>query len=155
MNVEDIKEIRQLEAEINAGDFTAKDPLLKQTFLVWYLLVEGSTISEGYLQELLNRNIKLVNEFYSKNPTFIFLKGWMIGISPWYFDKDEIDNGDKYLNLASKLNPENLLFKWAAINSRDSSESELRNNVLKNLRAYYIDYEPIQNYFQNILVRNL
>lgn len=157
MEIDYITEIQEVEPEIKEEKLPNYMALIKQTFLVWYLLVEGNTeIEENYLQQVLNRNIILINKFYPTNSELLFLQGWMIKISPWYFKLESDEIGDKYLRLAYKYNPDNLLFKWALSeesNMTKTTTEKLEGLVLENLDKYYINYKPIQEYFKNIVGR--
>jgi hypothetical protein len=157
MKIDYVSEIQAVEAEIKEHELPNDIALIKQTFIVWYLLVEGSNeVEEDYLQQILNRNITLINKFHQKNPELLFLKGWMIGISPWFFDSESDEIGDKYLRLAFKYRPDNLLFKWALRKELDTSKNateRLEALVIENLDKYYINYRPIQEYFENVVGR--
>lgn len=156
MKIDYIKEIREVEPEIKGEKLPNNIALVKQTFIVWYLLVEGINESEeDYLQQTLNRNIILINKFYPKNSELLFLQGWMIKISPWYFNLESDEIGDKYLRLAYKYNPDNLLFKWALSEESHTTTTieRLEALILENLDKYYINYKPIQEYFKNIVGR--
>lgn len=157
MEIDYIKEIQDAESEIKGEELPNAIALIKQTFIVWYLLVEGnSDIEEDYLQQTLNRNITLINKFYPKNSELLFLQGWMIQISPWYFDLDSEEIGDKYLRLASKYDPDNLLFKWAlreGLHTTKNATERLEASVIENLDKYYINYKPIQEYLENVVGR--
>lgn len=159
MKIDYIKEIQDVESEIEGSKLPIKIPLIKQTFIVWYLLVEGiNKIQEDYLQQILNRNIILINKFYPKDPELLFIRGWMIKISPWYFNLEHDDIGDKYLRLAYTYKPDNLLFKWALENELDmpkSSVEKLETSILRDMDKYYINYKPIQEYFKNVVGRRL
>lgn len=157
MEIDYIKEIREVEPEIQEEKLPINITLIKQTFIVWYLLVDGNNETEGdYLQQTLNRNIILINKFYPNNPELLFLQGWMIKISPWYFNLESDEIGDKYLRLAYKYNPDNLLFKWALSEEAHTTKTtieRLEALVLENLDKYYTNYKPIQEYFKNIVGR--
>lgn len=156
MEIDFFKEIQAVESEIKEEKLPNNIALIKQTFIVWYLLVEGNDeIEEDYLQQVLNRNITLINKFYPKNPELMFLQGWMIKISPWYFNLESDEIGDKYLRLAYKYNPDNLLFKWALPDPHTTKAitERLEALVLENLNKYYINYMPIQEYFKNVVGR--
>lgn len=157
MKIDYIKEIREVEPEIKGEKLPNNIALVKQTFILWYLLVEGiNEIEEDYLQQTLNRNIILINKFYPKNSELLFLQGWMIKISPWYFNLESDEIGDKYLRLAYKYNPDNLLFKWALSEESHTTKTtieRLEALILENLDKYYINYKPIQEYFKNIVGR--
>jgi hypothetical protein len=157
MEIDYIKEIKKIEPEIKDEKLPNILALIKQTFIVWYLLVEGNDEIEGdYLQRTLNRNIILINKFYPNNSELLFLQGWMIKISPWYFNLETDEIGDKYLRLANKYNPDNLLFKWALSEEAHTAKTatdRLEAMVLGNLDKYYTNYRPIQEYFKNIVGR--
>jgi len=157
MEIDYIKEIQEAESEIKVEELPSAIALINQTFIVWFLLVEGSNeFEEDYLQQILNRNITLINKFYPKNSELLFLQGWMVKISPWYFDLKSDEIGDKYLRLAYKYNPDNLLFKWAMQEERyatKNSTERLEALILENFDKYYINYNPIQEYFENVVGR--
>ncbi len=157
MEIDYIKEIQEVESEIKEEKLPNSNALIKQTFIVWYLLVEGNNEVEGdYLLQTLNRNIVLINKFYPTNPGLLFLQGWMIKISPWYFNLDSDEIGDRYLRLAYKYHPDNLLFNWALSEESNMNKitvERLEALVLENLDKYYINYQPIQEYFRNIVGR--
>ncbi len=157
MEIDYIKAIQEVEPKIKEEKLPNNIALIKQTFIVWYLLVEGNNeIEEDYLQHILNRNIILINKFYPKSPELLFLQGWMIKISPWFFNLEYDDIGDKYLRLAFKYNPDNLLFKWALQDETGTDKTtteRLEALVLENLDKYYVNYLPIQEYFKNVIGR--
>jgi len=157
MEIDYIKEIQGVEPEIKEGKLPNSEALIKQTFIVWYLLVEGNyEMEEGFLRQTLNRNIVLINKLYPTSSELLFLQGWMIKISPWYFKLESDEIGDRYLRLAYKYDPDNLLFKWALSEESHMAKiavERLEALVLENLDKYYINYKPIQDYFKNIVGR--
>ena len=157
MEINFTKEIQDAEIEIKEGSQPLRIPLTKQTFIVWYLLNEGNTeIHDGYLQAILDRNILLIHRFYPENGELLFLRGWMIKISPWYFNMKTDTIGDSYLRLAYKYHPDNILYKWTQLDHERSTKisvETLEVLVLNNLEKYLISYVPIQVYFGNIFGR--
>jgi hypothetical protein len=155
MEIDYIKEIQDLNSEIIKDIVPLNTPLIKQTFLVWYALVDGHIeIPEDYLQEVLDRNILLIKKYYPKDPELLFLQGWMIAISPWYVNSNNDDNSDKYFGLAYKYRSDNLLFKWTLIDDAQETKismKRLESSILENLHSYLINYKPIQEYFRRII----
>lgn len=155
MEIDYVSQIRLLEKEISDKEIPSSIMLVKQTFVVWYLLVEGSnSLDEHKLQSILNRNISTINKLYPTEPNLLFLKGWMLQISPWLFDGNESDKGEKYIKLAYKYHQDNLLFRWALRGSENLPKDELRaikSSIEKEFDEYYIDYQPIREYFKGIV----
>ncbi|RWW96707.1 hypothetical protein [Flavobacterium cerinum] len=148
-------EINNFENEIFNNEIPSDVILLKQTFVVWYSLVEGNTkLDEVWLQDILNRNTNLIRKHYPRDPNLLFLRGWMIEISSWLFDSEDSNFGSKYLISAYKYCPNNLLFKWALRGSINLSKDEL--NIIKisiqnRFEDYYVDYRPIREYYQDMI----
>jgi|SRR5690606_4089880 len=150
-----IFEMQNFEKEILNMDKPTSTILVKQTFTVWYLIVEGcSNLDDNILQSTLNRNINIINKFYSTEVYLLFLKGWMYQISPWFFDEKESSKGDYYLEYAYKKEPDNLLFKWALRESLNINKNELKFikfSIENDFHKYYIDYRLISEYFKRII----
>ncbi len=68
-----------------------KDFLINQTFLAWYLLLESEDINqdEKLLSDIVSRNYLILKEIFSQDHWFNFIIGWMMGITPWYFNSDQ------------------------------------------------------------------
>ncbi|WP_257667152.1 hypothetical protein [Parapedobacter tibetensis] len=155
METDYVNQIQLLEKEISGNETPSYIILIKQTFVVWYLLVEGNdSLDEHKLQSILNRNISIINKHYPNEPNLLFLRGLMLQISPWFFDENENGDGEKYLKLAYKHHRDNLLFKWALRGSIDLPKEELmiiKSSIEKEFDKYYIDYQPIREYFKGIV----
>src|SRR5437899_626201 len=88
-----------------------KELLLRESFILWYILVEGmhcENFSEDELKRLLIRNVGNYQRIYIDDPDFNFIIGWMVGISFWYFApliKEE--DGMRLLDKAYKSDPKN------------------------------------------------
>ena len=155
MEIDYIKQISELENNIKKNKIPLIADLVKETFVAWYMLVEGNLLlREDYLQEILNRNINLIHTFYPGNPELQFLQGWMIEISPWFFDVEDEDIGAKYLKLAYNAQPDNTLYKWALRDEMNIPKvllAQMKVSLIIDYNKYYIDYTPIKEYFKDIV----
>lgn len=97
MEIDYVGQIQLLEMGISDKEISSSIMLVNQTFIDWYLLVEGNnSLDELKLQSILNRNIIIINKIYPTESKLMFLIGWMIQISPWFFDQNESDKGEKF-----------------------------------------------------------
>lgn len=135
-----------------------KDLLIRQSFILWYSLVEGyecESFDESELSRQLQDNFKIFKGEILKDADCIFIFGWAISISFWLFDKSiEESNGKNLLYNSYKLKPGNLLFKWAV-----RKELQLNNNEIDDIRERlqqdfdsYFDFGPvIRKYLLDLL----
>ena len=155
MEIDYINELHELEVQIKNNERPSSIMLIKDTFLSWYMLVEGISLRDDeYLQEILDRNMSLINRYYPDNSDLHFLRGWMIGISPWFFDMDNEELSQKYLKLAYKICPTNMLFKWALRDYIEISKvdiEQIKVLIANNYEKYYINYKPIRQYFKDVI----
>jgi hypothetical protein len=149
--------IVQIEAEL-ARNQLQKELLIKETFILWYILIEGiscENFEEKQISELLTRNFNLYQTNFSSDTDFCFILGWMITIAFWYFDADfNEEYGNQLLFKTYKNSPTNSLFKWAVrdqLNLDSAGIKKLKNDIQCRFLELY-DYGPfIQNYFRDVI----
>jgi hypothetical protein len=156
METDYANQIQHLEREVSGKETPSSIILIKQTFVVWYLLVEGNNcLDKQRLQSILNRNISIINRFYPNEPDLLFLRGWMLQIiSPWFFDENESNKGEEYLKRAYKYHQDNFLFKWALRESIIPTKEELKiikSSIKNDFYKYYVDCQPISEYFKGVV----
>lgn len=131
-----------------------KQLLIRESFVLWYILIEGHTCENFTAEEinkLLKKNYAVFKSNFLDDSDYCFMIGWMIEVSFWYFD-ESIDEkyGSRLLLKAYKSNTKNYLFKWAA-----RAEIGLSSNEVQNLRTQislrfdeFYNYGPlIKDYF--------
>jgi len=135
-----------------------KELLLRESFILWYILVEGikcENFSEDELKRLLMRNVGNYQRIYIDDPDLNFIIGWMVGIAFWYFApliKEE--DGLRLLDRAYKSNPKNSLFKWAIRNElklKDREVELLKTDIALRYDQFNNHGTLIKQYFLDIL----
>ena len=120
--------------------------LIKESFILWYVLVEGiscESFTESDIKDILIRNVRIYQTYYTSDADYNFIIGWMLSIASWYFDpllKEQ--DGIRLLNAAYKNNPKNSLFKWAI-----RRELRLEVTEIENLKIDIdLRYDQLYNY---------
>src|SRR5258708_1339557 len=158
MEVVDLNDlIIDLEAKL-LRDRLDKELLIKESFILWYILVEGvycESFTEASLRNILIRNVEIYQSVYINDADFNFIMGWMISIAFWYFEP-LITEGDgvRLLNKAYKNNPKNSLFKWAVrmeLGLRDNETENLKIDIALRYDEFYNYGELIKDYFLDII----
>lgn len=135
-----------------------KEFLLRESFILWYILVEGmycENFPEDDLKRLLIRNVRNYQRVYIDDPDFNFIIGWMVGIAFWHFAplmKEE--DGIRLLNKAYKSNPKNSFFKWAVrneLNLKDNEVEWLETDIAIRYDQLYNHGTLIKQYFLAII----
>jgi hypothetical protein len=149
-----LTQIQEIEIVLKEN-YSDRELLINQTFLSWYVLVEGNLESDilygDSLKLKIKRNYMYLNEYCPKDSIINFLIGWMAEITPWLFD-DNIQ-GMKLLRQAYEYEPGNLLFKWAIrneLNLRENEIVEIKDEVKKDSQKYIYGFLPVQDYFYDI-----
>src|SRR5258708_6149947 len=63
--------------------------LINESFILWYVLVEGiscESFTESEIKDILIRNVRIYQTYYTNDADFNFIIGWMLSIASWYFD---------------------------------------------------------------------
>lgn len=135
-----------------------KELLIMESFLVWYILVEGlscENFSKSDIEDILMRNTKVYQSNYVNDADYNFIIGWMLTIAFWYFDpllKEE--DGVRLLNKAYYSDPKNSLFKWSLRNVLRLSGNEIENlkiDIASRYEQFYNYGAFIKDYFFSII----
>jgi hypothetical protein len=146
-----------LEAKLSQN-WLDKELLIKETFILWYILVEGiycENFTEGNIKGTLIRNIEIYLSTYADDADYSFIIGWMLTIAFWYFDpllKEE--DGVRLLNKAYRSNPKNSLFKWAlrdVLRLKDNEIENLRIDIASRYDQFYNYGDFIKEYFSDVI----
>jgi hypothetical protein len=146
-----------LEARLSKDELNT-DLLIRESFVLWYMLIEGihsEYFSEDQLSELLSKNYRCYKENFEYLADYNFIIGWMINVAFWLIDDNlrETD-GSSLLLKAYKRKPDNSLFKWAVRQYLHLTEPEildLQREVTRNFFKYF-NYGPIiKGYFTGVL----
>jgi|GEM_PF-2233113 len=148
-----------LGVEFHSKDMlTNQEVLLKESFLAWYLLIEGyqnEEIDDELLTQILNRNTSCLVHSRKNDSKSLFLLGWMVSISPWFFTPLVQENdGQIWLFKAYNIDPSNLLFKWAVrdrLNLSLNQIGELETSIKEKFEYYFWDFPPFKDYFLGLL----
>lgn len=122
------------------NDFVDRKLFIRQSFIVWYILLEGhicKDFKEADLRDQLQNNYRVFFSEFDEDPDCEFIYGWMINLSFWLFD-DTIDEslGKNYMISAHKMRPTNLLFKWAirdALHWENGEKAKMERDLKKIL----------------------
>lgn len=135
-----------------------KDLLIKESFFLWYVQVEGincESFEPDDIMRMLIRNVGLYREFYQDDPDYNFILGWMAGVAFWYFTPlIEEEDSILLLNKAYRSNSKNSLFKWAIRSELGLSKNEvgnLKNDIILWYDQFYDHGEVIKSYFLDIV----
>lgn len=139
-----------------------KSLLIQEAFILWYMLVEGEefmNFTESDITRMLYKNSIIFKESYFNDPDYNFIVGWMLSISPWFYEGvfDEED-WKQMLLFSYKTNPKNKLFKWAMRGEFSLSKSEvaeLSKELEKNFDSYYAHGNFIKSYFIDVIMSSL
>lgn len=145
------------EAKLLQNEFD-KELLIGETFVLWYILVEGiqcENFSEDDIKGILIRNVKIYQNGFINDPDFNFIIGWMVVIAFWYFTPlIEEDDGMRLLNKAYKSNPKNSLFKWVVRNElslKDKEVALLKTDIVLRFDQFYNHGTLIRQYFLDVI----
>ena len=135
-----------------------KELLIKESFILWYILTEGihcESFSEQDIQGLLKRNGEIYLNAYLDDMEYNFIMGWMISITPWYFEPlFREEDGNHFLNKAYRRNPTNSLFKWAMRNELRLKGNEiegLKSDIALRFDTFYGYGALIKEYFVDVI----
>jgi hypothetical protein len=146
-----------LEAELLRNKLD-KDLLIKESFILWYILVEGvccDNFTERDIKVILMRNVETYQNFYANDADFNFIIGWMLTVAFWYFDpllREE--DGVRLLDKAYRSNPKNSLFKWAlrkALRLKDDEIENLKIDIVLRYDHLYNYGTLIKEYFLEVM----
>jgi len=135
-----------------------KELLIMESFLAWYVLVEGTScesFSESEIKDILLRNIKAYQSNYVNDADFNFIIGWMLIIAFWYFApllKEE--DGVRLLDKAYRGSPKNSLFKWSlrdVLRLKDNEVENLKIDIASRYDHFYNHGIFIKEYFFSII----
>lgn len=135
-----------------------KEILIREAFILWYVLVEGincEDFTEKEIEKLLKKNYTLYQANYIDDADYNFIVGWMIGVAFWYFDPSiNEEYGTRLLFKAYRSNSKNSLFKWGVRNDLNLRENEINNlriDISLRLEQLY-NYGPlIKEYFLSVI----
>ncbi|HMH20159.1 MAG TPA: hypothetical protein VK563_00215 [Puia sp.] len=134
-----------------------KELLIEETFIAWYILVEGifcESFSESDIKDILRRNVTSYQNTYANDADYNFIIGWMLTVAFWYFApllKEE--DGARLLDKAYRSNPKNSLFKWALRGELRLKDDEIKNlkiDIASRYDEFYNYGAFIQDYFTRI-----
>ncbi|HMO31354.1 MAG TPA: hypothetical protein PKE07_00010 [Lacibacter sp.] len=158
--VDEIEDINDLIIELKAKlskDKNNKDLLIRESFVLWYALVEGvkcENFTETELNELLVQNYNQYKKFFLNDVDYDFIIGWMLSVAFWYFNDLNDNDGRKILMNVYKRKSENFLFKWAVrgdLNLNKDEISHLCKSIGSDFYKFY-NYGPfIKRYFLDLI----
>ena len=135
-----------------------KGLLIRETFTLWYILVEGrqcENFTEEEITALLKRNFELYQAHYLNDADFHFIFGWIINVAFWYLDTNlNEEYGNELLNKAYRSNPKNKLFTWAIrheLNLKDNEVNDLKIDIASRFEQFYNYGTFIKEYFLNVI----
>lgn len=135
-----------------------RELLIREAFIVWYMLSEGACseqFSEKELLQLLRRNFERYQQAYSDDVDYTFLTGWMMHTAFWFFRSSYDESyGVQLMQRAWRMAPGNSLFKWAVRQELMLEKGEihgLQQDIRSQFNQYY-DYGPvIKKYFLELV----
>lgn len=100
------------------------DAYLMTNYLLMNLLVEEqyNLDEHDYYAGLLKKYFIESYTKFSNNPEYLFYIGQIASISEWYFDI-EIEDVQNMMKQASKIEPDNILYKWVNFRELDMRDS--------------------------------
>jgi hypothetical protein len=135
-----------------------KGLLIKESFLLWYILVEGvycENFTEGDIKNIFLRNVEICQSTYADDADCNFIIGWMLTIAFWYFDPLlEEEDGVRLLDKAYRSDPKNSLFKWGlrkALRLNDNEIENLRIDIASRYDQFYNYGTFIKKYFLDVI----
>ena len=150
--------VHELETTITHNN--SKALLIREAFIVWYILTEGAPCEqypEKDLLRLLKKNFETYQQYYTNDTDYSFITGWMMNVAFWHFRTtfDEV-YGNQLLLKAYRNAPHNSLFKWCVrqdLGLNTHEVSRLQQEICGRFDQYY-NYGPvIRNYFLNVVGR--
>lgn len=148
-----------VEIETRIGrQHNSKELLIREAFIVWYMLTEGASsqqFSEKDLLRLLKNNFEIYQRHFSSDTDYSFITGWMMQVAFWHF-RTHFDEsyGNQLLLKAYRNAPYNSLFKWAVRYNLGLNNREigcLQQDVSEQFYQYY-NYGPlIRKYFMDVM----
>jgi hypothetical protein len=147
-----------IELETKITHHNSKELLIREAFIVWYMLTEGAPsqrYSEKDLLRLLKRNFETYQQYYTDDTDYSFITGWMMQVAFWHFRTtfDEV-YGNQLLLKAYRQAPNNSLFKWSVRQDLGLNHHEvgrLQQDICGQFYQYY-NYGPvIRNYFVDVV----
>ncbi len=158
--VDEIEDINELIIELKARlskDMNNKDLLIRESFVLWYALVEGvncENFTEDELRELMLENYKIYKSYFLNDVDYGFIIGWMLSVAFWYFNGLNDNDGRKLLMNAYKRKSDNCLFKWAVrgdLNLDCDEINHLSRKIGSDFYKFY-NYGPfIKRYFMDLI----
>lgn len=147
----------EIEAQL-VRDQLNKELLIREAFLLWYVLVEGEqceSFSEEQLEMLLHKNFEKYKKSFAHCEDYNFIIGWMTTIAFWYYDSSVDESyGSNLLLTAHRKNKNNPLFKWAVrddLRLNEAEVSNLKKEIVEKFYDYY-NYGPmIKEYFIDVM----
>lgn len=145
-----------LAIEEQAASVKTPDSYIHLLFVCWYLLLEKGCIKhnipDDFLLQKLRHNYNLASTSFSDDAKFMFFSGWMLNITPWYFDVKDDELGNALMQKAYDTEPDNKLYKWACRNQLALSEAEAFN-LAKNIPDIEFDNlgYTLKVYFKEML----
>jgi hypothetical protein len=156
--MEDLNDmIISVEAMLAQNRFDKK-MLIIESFIAWYILVEGvdcENFSESDIGDILMKNVETYQSAYANDADYSFIIGWMLTVAFWYFDplfKEE--DGIRLLNQAYHSNPKNSLFKWSlrdVLRLKDNEIENLKIDIASRYDQFYNYGAFIKEYFFRII----
>ena len=135
-----------------------KGLLIRETFTLWYVLVEGiqcENFTEQEITTLLKRDFEIYQAYYSNDADFHFMFGWIINAAFWYLDTNLNEGyGNELLNKAYRSNPKNSLFKWAIrheLNLRADEVNDLKIDISSRFELLYNYGTMVKEYFFDVI----
>lgn len=134
-------------------------------FLLWYILLELDDneviLHKIDVEDKLRSFTKESLNYFREEPTYLFIIGYIILLSPWYFCDDigEVeDKARKMLLRANKLDSNNDMYRWGyemsvSGNFENAKNAAIKinenNNIMKLLRLN--DGGIIHDYFSEVV----
>lgn len=105
------------------------DAYLAINYLIMNILVEENYNKKkrAYYAGLLKKYFLDSYSKFSNNPEYLFYIGKIACMSEWYFDLN-IEEAQEMIKQAAKIDPDNMLYKWAYFNDLDM---RVGNNIEK------------------------
>jgi hypothetical protein len=135
-----------------------KEALIKESFLLWYILVEGIScpdFTEEEINRLLKRNFGAYDTCYSNDSDFNFIIGWMMNLTFWHFGSSFTEkDGNRLLIKAYQNDTRNSLFKWAirdVLNLNENEINNLKTDISLRFEQFYNYGTVIKEYFLDII----
>lgn len=122
-------------------------------FLGWYLL-EARMLAQ-WNSPLVSEDIEYLSlkSEYESDARFVFILGWLMSETPWYFHAAGDETSRKeYLLRAHQMQPDNPLYKWAVSKELNLTHQETRALAAQVTAAAFDGLEPfIKDYFMDMV----